>query len=193
MKTKRKGILFILSGPSGAGKGTLRERLFRMLDGLSFSVSCTTRAPRPGETDGVDYRFVAEEEFLRRRDAGDFLEWAGVHGHFYGTLTADVKKALDDGRDILLEIDVQGALQVKKKIPGAVTIFVAPPSMKALEERLRGRSTETEQDIALRLCNARREMGESFKYDFTVVNDDIDAAAQRLADIVRQSRTVKEI
>lgn len=133
MKTKRKGILFILSGPSGAGKGTLRERLFRMLDGLSFSVSCTTRAPRPGETDGVDYRFVAEEEFLRRRDAGDFLEWAGVHGHFYGTLTADVKKALDDGRDILLEIDVQGALQVKKKIPGAVTIFVAPPSMKALE------------------------------------------------------------
>ena len=193
MKTKRKGILFILSGPSGAGKGTLRERLFRMLDGLSFSVSCTTRAPRPGETDGVDYRFVAEEEFLRRRDAGDFLEWAAVHGHFYGTLTADVKKALDDGRDILLEIDVQGALQVKKKIPGAVTIFVAPPSMKALEERLRGRSTETEQDIALRLCNARREMGESFKYDFTVVNDDIDAAAQRLADIVRQSRTVKEI
>lgn len=193
MKTKRKGILFILSGPSGAGKGTLRERLFRMLDGLSFSVSCTTRAPRPGETDGVDYRFVAEEEFLRRRDAGDFLEWAGVHGHFYGTLTADVKKALDDGRDILLEIDVQGALQVKKKIPGAVTIFVAPPSMKALEERLRGRSTETEQDIALRLCNARREMGESFKYDFTVVNDDIDAAAQRLADIVRQSRTEKEI
>ena len=193
MKTKRKGILFILSGPSGAGKGTLRERLFRMLDGLSFSVSCTTRAPRPGETDGVDYRFVAEEEFLRRRDAGDFLEWAGVHGHFYGTLTADVKKALDDGRDILLEIDVQGALQVKKKIPGAVTIFVAPPSMNALEERLRGRSTETEQDIALRLCNARREMGESFKYDFTVVNDDIDAAAQRLADIVRQSRTVKEI
>ncbi len=193
MKTKRKGILFILSGPSGAGKGTLRERLFRMLDGLSFSVSCTTRAPRPGETDGVDYRFVAEEEFLRRRDAGDFLEWADVHGHFYGTLTADVKKALDDGRDILLEIDVQGALQVKKKIPGAVTIFVAPPSMKALEERLRGRSTETEQDIALRLCNARREMGESFKYDFTVVNDDIDAAAQRLADIVRQSRTVKEI
>ncbi len=193
MKTKRKGILFILSGPSGAGKGTLRERLFRMLDGLSFSVSCTTRAPRPGETDGVDYRFVAEEEFLRRRDAGDFLEWADVHGHFYGTLTADVKKALDDGRDILLEIDVQGALQVKKKIPGAVTIFVAPPSMKALEERLRGRSTETEQDIALRLCNARREMGESFKYDFTVVNDDIDAAAQRLADIVRQSRTEKEI
>lgn len=193
MKTKRKGILFILSGPSGAGKGTLRERLFRMLDGLSFSVSCTTRPPRPGETDGVDYRFVAEEEFLRRRDAGDFLEWADVHGHFYGTLTADVKKALDDGRDILLEIDVQGALQVKKKIPGAVTIFVAPPSMKALEERLRGRSTETEQDIALRLCNARREMGESFKYDFTVVNDDIDAAAQRLADIVRQSRTVKEI
>ena len=193
MKTKRKGILFILSGPSGAGKGTLRERLFRMLDGLSFSVSCTTRAPRPGETDGVDYRFVAEEEFLRRRDAGDFLEWAGVHGHFYGTLTADVKKALDDGRDILLEIDVQGALQVKKKISGAVTIFVAPPSMKALEERLRGRSTETEQDIALRLCNARREMGESSKYDFTVVNDDIDAAAQRLADIVRQSRTVKEI
>ena len=193
MKTKRKGILFILSGPSGAGKGTLRERLFRMLDGLSFSVSCTTRAPRPGETDGVDYRFVAEEEFLRRRDAGDFLEWADVHGHFYGTLTADVKKALDDGRDILLEIDFQGALQVKKKIPGAVTIFVAPPSMKALEERLRGRSTETEQDIALRLCNARREMGESFKYDFTVVNDDIDAAAQRLADIVRQSRTEKEI
>ena len=193
MKTKRKGILFILSGPSGAGKGTLRERLFRMLDGLSFSVSCTTRAPRPGETDGVDYRFVAEEEFLRRRDAGDFLEWAAVHGHFYGTLTADVKKALDDGRDILLEIDVQGALQVKKKIPGAVTIFVAPPSMKALEERLRGRSTETEQDIALRLCNARREMGESFKYEFTVVNDDIDAASQRLADIVRQSRTVKEI
>ncbi|MGI6075610.1 MAG: guanylate kinase [Pyramidobacter sp.] len=192
MKTKRRGVLFILSGPSGAGKGTLRDRLFKMIDGLSFSVSCTTRSPRAGEIDGVDYHFITEEQFLRRREAGEFLEWAGVHGHFYGTLVSDVQKALDDGHDILLEIDVQGALQVKNKMPDAVTIFVAPPSMKVLEERLRGRSTESEQDIALRLCNARREMEESTKYDFTVVNDDLDTAAGQLAGIVRQYRTGKE-
>lgn len=139
MTKNRKGTLFVLSGPSGAGKGTIRARVFEALDGLSYSVSCTTRAPREGERDGVDYRFITPEDFAARIAAGDFLEWADVHRHRYGTLKSDVEKVLNEGKDMFLEIDVQGALQVKKKMPEAVTLFVVPPSIEVLEERLRGR------------------------------------------------------
>ena len=189
MTTKnRKGTLFVFSGPSGAGKGTLLSRLFSELDDLGYSVSCTTRAPREGEQDGIDYHFISDEDFKRHIDSCDFLEWANVHSHRYGTLRSDVQKALDQGRDIILEIDVQGALQVKEKMPEAVTIFVAPPSLQILEQRFRGRGTEDEQELQLRLKNARQEMEQQERYDFTVVNDDLEVAASQLKKYVQLHR-----
>ena len=156
MTKNRKGTLFVLSGPSGAGKGTIRARVFEALDGLSYSVSCTTRAPREGERDGVDYRFITPEDFAARIAAGDFLEWADVHRHRYGTLKSDVEKVLNEGKDMFLEIDVQGALQVKKKMPEAVTLFVVPPSIEVLEERLRGRRgrIQSEKRVERRVAQA---------------------------------------
>lgn len=187
MKNK-KGTLYVFSGPSGVGKGTLISRLFSEIEGLSYSVSCTTRKPREGERDGVEYRFISEEDFKRHIDAGDFLEWADVHGHHYGTLRSDVQKVLDQGRDIVLEIDVQGALQVKEKIPGAVTVFIAPPSPQVLERRLRSRGTEDEEELRLRLANARKEMEKKSSYDFCVVNDDLTKAVDELERIIREQR-----
>ncbi len=188
MRKNSRGVLFILSGPSGAGKGTLRTRLFKKLDGLKFSVSCTTRGPRCGERDGVDYHFISDEEFRSRVEAGDFLEWAFVHGHYYGTLKSDVEKVLEEGFDIFLEIDVQGALQVKEKMPEAVTVFVVPPSIEVLERRLRGRGSESEEELRLRLDNAQREMEQRDLYDFVLVNDDLDDAVEKFAQFVVQHR-----
>ncbi len=188
MTKNRKGTLFVLSGPSGAGKGTIRARVFEALDGLSYSVSCTTRAPREGERDGVDYRFITPEDFAARIAAGDFLEWADVHRHRYGTLKSDVEKVLNEGKDMFLEIDVQGALQVKKKMPEAVTLFVVPPSIEVLEERLRGRHTEGEAELRLRLRNAVEEMKQRDLYDFVVVNDSLDEAVKRVCRFVEQRR-----
>ena len=188
MTKNRKGTLFVLSGPSGAGKGTIRARVFEALDGLSYSVSCTTRAPREGERDGVDYRFITPEDFAARIAAGDFLEWADVHRHRYGTLKSDVEKVLNEGKDMFLEIDVQGALQVKKKMPEAVTLFVGPPSIEVLEERLRGRRSEGEAELRLRLRNAVEEMKQRDLYDFVVVNDSLDEAVKRVCRFVEQRR-----
>ncbi|WP_302294943.1 guanylate kinase [Pyramidobacter piscolens] len=188
MTKNRKGTLFVLSGPSGAGKGTIRARVFEALDGLSYSVSCTTRAPREGERDGVDYRFITPEDFAARIAAGDFLEWADVHRHRYGTLKSDVEKVLNEGKDMFLEIDVQGALQVKKKMPEAVTLFVVPPSIEVLEERLRGRRSEGEAERRLRLRNAVEEMKQRDLYDFVVVNDSLDEAVKRVCRFVEQRR-----
>ncbi|BDF78759.1 guanylate kinase [Pyramidobacter piscolens W5455] len=188
MTKNRKGTLFVLSGPSGAGKGTIRARVFEALDGLSYSVSCTTRAPREGERDGVDYRFITPEDFAARIAAGDFLEWADVHRHRYGTLKSDVEKVLNEGKDMFLEIDVQGALQVKKKMPEAVTLFVVPPSIEVLEERLRGRRSEGEAELRLRLRNAVEEMKQRDLYDFVVVNDSLDEAVKRVCRFVEQRR-----
>ena len=188
MTKNRKGTLFVLSGPSGAGKGTIRARVFEALDGLSYSVSCTTRAPREGERDGVDYRFITPEDFAARNAAGDFLEWADVHRHRYGTLKSDVEKVLNEGKDMFLEIDVQGALQVKKKMPEAVTLFVVPPSIEVLEERLRGRRSEGEAELRLRLRNAVEEMKQRDLYDFVVVNDSLDEAVKRVCRFVEQRR-----
>ena len=188
MTKNRKGTLFVLSGPSGAGKGTIRARVCEALDGLSYSVSCTTRAPREGERDGVDYRFITPEDFAARIAAGDFLEWADVHRHRYGTLKSDVEKVLNEGKDMFLEIDVQGALQVKKKMPEAVTLFVVPPSIEVLEERLRGRRSEGEAELRLRLRNAVEEMKQRDLYDFVVVNDSLDEAVKRVCRFVEQRR-----
>lgn len=184
----RKGTLFVVSGPSGAGKGTLCSNVFKHISGIDYSVSCTTREPREGETDGVEYHFISEDDFEKHVVAGDFLEWAHVHKHRYGTLKSEVQKALDSGRDILLEIDVQGALQVKGKMPEAVTIFIAPPSFEVLEKRLRGRHSDSEEQIKVRLATARKEMEYQGRYDFVVVNDDLSEAVTKFSDFIKQHR-----
>lgn len=179
-----RGILFVLSGPSGAGKGTLRRLLFQRLPGLAYSVSCTTRQPRPGETEGVEYRFVSEEAFREMIAQGRFLEWAKVHDHFYGTRASDVREVLERGLDVVLEIDVQGALQVKKAIPEAVTLFIDPPSVEELERRLSCRGTEAPEERRLRLMNAKAEMEQARSYDHRVVNDHLEEALEDLAHLV---------
>jgi len=182
MENKR-GVLFVISGPSGVGKGTLRKELFKRMEGLTYSVSCTTRQPREGERDGVDYKFIDMETFMTYVKENKFLEWAKVHGNYYGTLESDVRKLLDEGHDIVLEIDVQGALQVKNKMPEAVLIFIMPPSEEELIKRLDRRGTENDRELEERIKNAKTEILESKKYDFIVVNDDLEKAVEELKKI----------
>jgi len=182
----KRGKLFILSGPSGVGKGTVRARLFEMVPGLVYSISCTTRKPRQGETDGVQYRFLDAETFKSYAREGMFLEWARVHDHFYGTLRADVEGELGDGHHVVLEIDVQGALQVKEKIPDSIMVFLMPPNLEELEKRLAGRATEENEALRTRIRNASAELALSARYDYAVVNDQVDRAASELADIFKK-------
>ncbi|MBR5839256.1 MAG: guanylate kinase [Victivallales bacterium] len=188
---KRLGTAIILSGPSGVGKSTVCSFLFKKYAELKFSVSCTTRAPRPGEVDGVAYHFLTIDEFKRRIDAGDFLEWAEVHGNYYGTLKQEVKPRVINGQDIILDIDVQGMRLVRKSVlsepewsPSVISVFLAPPSLAALEQRLRGRGTETEESIQKRLGNAAKELAAWREYDYIVVNDVAEQAANRLDAIL---------
>lgn len=178
--------LFVISGPSGAGKGTLLAELRKQRLDLGLTVSATTRSPRPGEVDGTSYYFLSDEEFRRRITAGEFVEWAEVHGHLYGTLVTEVKRLLAKGHSLVLEIDVQGALNVRKVYPDAVLVFIEPPSLQVLEERLRGRGTEDEASIELRLKNARHEMELADQYDVRIVNDTVDRAAQELGSVMRR-------
>lgn len=182
------GILFIVSAPSGAGKTSLVEALLARDAHLALSVSATTRPPRAGEQDGVHYHFIAPERFQDAIAAGEFLEHAEVFGNRYGTREADVRATLATGRDLILEIDWQGARQVRERIPGAVGIFVMPPSVAELERRLRGRGTDSEAVIAGRMARARDEMAHLDEYDYAVVNDDFAAALERLAAIVVAER-----
>lgn len=186
---KHRGHLFVISGPSGAGKGTLRKRLFAAIQDLVFSISCTTRSPRPKETDGIDYRFLETRNFLEYVADGQFLEHAKVHGNYYGTLKEDVERELRRNRDVVLEIDVQGALQVRESFPEAILVFIMPPSTKELEERLRRRGTEREDILETRLNNAEMEMRYAKCYDHAVVNDDLDRAAAELIALVESYRT----
>ncbi|NDY41639.1 guanylate kinase [Dissulfurirhabdus thermomarina] len=183
-----EGDLFVISAPSGAGKTTLCRRLLAEVAGLDFSVSHTTRPPRPGEVDGRDYHFVDREVFEAMRARGDFLEWAEVHGNLYGTSRQAVSAALAAGRDVLLDIDVQGAREIRRVFPGACYVFILPPSLEALEARLRGRGSEDEAAAALRLANARRELHAASEYDYVVVNDELDAACEGLRAIVTARR-----
>ena len=180
----RVGKLFVLSGPSGVGKGTLREHALNNIANLVYSISCTTRQPRPGETDGVEYRFITHEKFRQDISNNLFLEYAHVHNDYYGTLKADVEDALNSGLDVLLEIDVQGALQVREKMPQAVLIFIAPPSVQELERRLINRNTESQEVIRTRLHNALRELELQDKYNHVIVNDDLERASQELRNII---------
>ncbi len=179
-----KGKLFVISGPSGAGKGTLRKELFRRVPNLVYSVSVTTRKPRAGEKDGVDYFFISKEEFERMKRKGELLEWAEVHGNLYGTPKKFVESKLKEGKSVVLEIDVQGAFQVKKSFPEAVLIFILPPSEEELIRRLKKRGTETEKEMELRLKNAQWEMGKMDVYDYAIINDDVERASDELVKIV---------
>lgn len=180
--------LFVVSGPSGAGKGTLVAKLLERFPDLKLSVSATTRSRRQGEIDNLDYHFMSEEEFEQKRIGGEFLETACVHNYWYGTVYEEVKHDLLAGHDVILEIDVQGALQVKSEIPDCVLIFIEPPSMKELEDRLRRRRTETPKDISTRIGAAEKEMKAAPKYDYVIINDEVERAAAELAEIVEKER-----
>ena len=176
--------LFVVSGPSGAGKGTLVSRVREARPDLGLSVSATTRDPRPGEEDGVAYHFLTDEAFDQAIQEGRFLEWAHVAGHRSGTLLSEVDKNLSQGHSLILEIDVQGALQVKEIYPDAVLVFIEPHSKEELERRLRGRGTEAEKDVQLRLGIAAQEMELASSYDARVINDDLEVATHELLDVL---------
>jgi len=178
------GRLIVVSGPSGVGKGTVVRGVLAARPDLSLSVSATTRTPRPGEEDGVHYRFLTDAEFDRLVEEGAFLEWAEVFGRRYGTLAADVARARAEGRDVILEIDVQGAAVVRERAPDAVLVFLQPPSEEELRRRLAERGTETEEALERRLAEARREMSESSRFDHVVINDEIDRAVAEVLAII---------
>nr|WP_075576523.1 guanylate kinase [Olsenella timonensis] len=180
----RRARAFVVSGPSGVGKGTLVALLRDRVSCLGLTVSATTREPRDGERDGVSYHFMDDAEFDRRLAAGEFLEWAWVHAHRYGTLKSEVERVLAGGESVVLEIDVQGGLAVRAAMPDAVLVFIEPPSMDELERRLRGRGTEDEEQVALRLANARSEMARAPEYDVRIVNDDLDRACRELQEVI---------
>ena len=186
MSTQVTGNPFpiILSAPSGGGKTTIARHLLDRRNDVGYSVSCTTRQPRPGERDGVDYHFLTREQFSGRRAAGDFAESAEVHGNLYGTLKEEIARVLAGGRHVVMDIDVQGARQMREAFPDAVTIFVLPPSAEVLLERLKHRKTESPQQLVARLNSALHELQAVEEYEYVVVNDDLDDAVRRVGSIV---------
>lgn len=189
-----KGQLFIVSGPSGVGKGTIAGRLLEEMD-ITFSVSMTTRAPRPGEVDGVDYYFVTDEEFDKTIAEDGFLEYAGNFGNRYGTPKKQIVDLLNQGKDVLLDIDIQGAINVKKSYPKGVFIFILPPSMTELRKRITGRGTETEESLNKRLGKALEEISYIDKYDYCIVNGELEEAIARAKAILiaEHSRVSEDI
>lgn len=182
------GQLYVISAPSGVGKSTLIRSILEEYPKLRFSVSCTTRAPRPEEVEGKDYVFISREEFLNGIASGRFLEWAEVHGNYYGTDINPIEKWLRAGDHVLLDIDVQGARMVRCMYPVAHTIFILPPSLNVLEERLRSRSTESAEQIEIRLAAARRELMEAPWYDYIVINDNLQEAIVELKSVLLAGR-----
>ena len=183
-----RGLLFVISGPSGVGKGTLREKVFNIFPDLEYSVSMNTRPPRRGEIEGKDYYFVTTDEFKKMIKENKFVEWAIVHGDYKGTPIKFLIDELQKGRDVLLELDVQGAMQVKEKFPDGIFIFIAPPTWKDLEDRLRKRNTEGEKALEKRLKDARIEIKYKKNYDYLVVNDNIETALKKLESIIIAER-----
>ena len=181
------GRLFVVSGPSGAGKGTVVRGVLARKPDVWLSISATTRSIRPGEVDDVHYRFISKPEFLGMRDRGEFLEWAEVYGNYYGTPRRPVENALNQGRDVLCELDIQGAMAIKRARPDAVLIFIEPPSLDELFLRLRGRGTEDPDTLSRRMRAAYDEVKNKGSYDHIVVNDDPDAAAAQVVSILESS------
>ena len=179
------GKVFVITGPSGVGKGTLIEQLLELVRELELSISATTREPRPGEVDGRDYHFLSPEEFRRRIEAGDFLEHASYSGNYYGTLREEVERRLEEGRSVVLEIEVQGARQVRDAMPEAVQIFIAPPDERVLRERLEGRGTDSPEAIEQRLRTAEVELAARSEFPHVIVNDEVQKAASELEGLVR--------
>lgn len=193
MKLDDKGLLIVLSGPSGVGKGTVRKALFERDDhDLVYSISMTTRKPRVGEVDGKDYFFVSKAEFEKGISENRFLEYAEFVGNYYGTPIDKVKEQIAKGNEVVLEIEVQGALQVREKIKDAVFVFIAPPSLGSLYARLRGRGTENEEVIKERIEKAKKEIDLAYKYDYIVINDTVDNAADRIMAIIRAEHAKTE-
>jgi guanylate kinase len=184
----QKGLLIVLSGPSGAGKGTVCKALLPTMTTTHYSVSCTTRAPRPGEVEGVNYFFKTVEQFKEMVANDQLLEWAEVYTNYYGTPRKYVEETLESGENVLLEIDIQGALQVKKKFPDGVFIFLVPPSLQELKSRIVGRGTETEESLQIRFGAAEEEMSYISEYDYVVVNDKVEDACEKIRAIITAER-----
>lgn len=183
-----KGNLFIITSPSGGGKGTLIREVLRSVPKVGYSVSFTTRRRRAGEEHGKHYYFVSREEFEKKVAEGDFLEWANVHGNLYGTSKAQVESELNLGRDIILEIDVQGAESVKKLVPEAIGVFILPPSFEVLRERLTARQTESKTDLQIRLRNSKREVSRWKEFDYVIINDEVNRASMDLQAVFLAER-----
>ena len=186
------GYLFILSAPSGAGKTTLRLALLKQIEDLQYSVSYTTRQPRKGERNGSDYHFIARDEFEKGMAEDRWAEWAIVHGNYYGTSAVFLDNCLSAGQDVLLDIDVQGAAKIIKRYPDSITIFIMPPSIEVLKERLQSRATDSKKTIRLRLKNAEAEMARKKMYRHIIINDQLSDAVAELASLIDQYKTNRE-
>ncbi|SJZ31007.1 guanylate kinase [Selenihalanaerobacter shriftii] len=184
----RKGKLLILSGPSAVGKGTVIDALMGKYQDIAYSISVTTRQPRPGERDGIDYFFVSKEKFSEMIENNELIEWAKVHGNYYGTPKSYVEETLNTEQDVILEIDIQGAAQVKEKYEYGVFVFLAPPSLKELESRIYKRGTDSQESIEVRMENASKEMKKVEDYDYIIVNDEIEKAVKKLKAIIIAER-----
>ena len=183
-----KGMLIVVSGPSAVGKGTLCNRIIDRLEKVSLSISATTRSPRSGEIDGINYFFMNKQDFEQRIKKDDFLEWAKVYDNYYGTPASHVEQTLNQGYDVILEIDIQGAAQVKRRCPEGVFIFILPPSIDELRNRIIKRGTDSLDSIELRMKSAYKELEAAFSYDYVILNDDVEKAVKRLEYIIRAER-----
>lgn len=187
-QNEKKGTLFVIAGPSGVGKGTLVKSFLEKNPQVKFSVSATTRNPRPGEQNGVNYYFIDKETFKKSVENNEFLEWAEFAGNCYGTYIKTIEDVTNDGYNIILEIEVQGAAQVKTKVKDAVSIFIIPPSFEDLEKRLRGRNTESEESVLKRLAESKKECAQKDKFDYIIINDQIEKAVTELENIICKER-----
>lgn len=190
MKMNKKGVLFIISAPSGSGKTTLCRRAVEEIDNLEHSISCTTRPPRPRERDKIDYCFIPEKEFQKRIENDEFIEWANVHGNYYGTPMKTIKKSIEKGIDLILDIDVQGAEKLRDKFTerDAVFIYILPPSLEILHQRLKERESDTEAEILKRMLDADKELFHCERYDYILVNKDLNETTEQLKSIITAER-----